>query len=209
VRRLKPSSSFLQCSRYRFHNLVISLSNANAVLNDRSTREEKLWSSICAGRKRGKTSRILREFVIDRTLSFGHIRMMVVMRACVRSMDNEQLRETRLVIITGGRFAIRLSPLRVLCAQRIAHLALKLGVTRNFSDEDWRTRRVHRSAPDVFALWNRIEDPVPTAARIKDRHVQHQHRVVPTASPLKPFPWLCEIGLFQVCRFHLCVCFQW
>jgi hypothetical protein len=95
-------------------------------------------------------------------------------------MANEQLRETRLVIITGGRFAIRLNPFRMLRAEciagpptaaacsiiarrhdgtgrmnklgdpassrelaalwarlaRIMHLALKLGVTRNFSDED-------------------------------------------------------------------------
>jgi len=58
------------------------------------------------------------------------------MRARVRSVANEKLRETRLVIITRGRFAIRLNPLRVLCAQRISHLALKLGVTRNLSDED-------------------------------------------------------------------------
>src|SRR6267378_7938102 len=57
MRRLKRRSALLQCSRYRFHNFVISLSNANAVLNDRFTREEKLWGSICAGRKRGKNSR--------------------------------------------------------------------------------------------------------------------------------------------------------
>src|SRR6266404_2373233 len=62
VRGLKRSSSFLQCSGYRFHNFVISLSNANAVVNDRSTREEKLWSKISAGRKRGKNSRIPHEF---------------------------------------------------------------------------------------------------------------------------------------------------
>src|SRR6266446_5107878 len=62
MRRLKRRSALLQCSGYRFHNFVISLSNANAVLNDRFTREEKLWGSICAGRKRGKNSRILREF---------------------------------------------------------------------------------------------------------------------------------------------------
>ena len=42
------------------------------------------------------------------------------MRACVRSVANEQRREKRLVIITHGRFAIRLNPLRVLCAERIA-----------------------------------------------------------------------------------------
>src|SRR4029077_2523670 len=45
---------------------------------------------------------------------------MVVMRACVRSVANEQGREKRLVIITRGRSAIRLNPLRVLCAERIA-----------------------------------------------------------------------------------------
>jgi hypothetical protein len=94
-----------------------------------------LWSSICAGRKRGKISRILREFVIVWTLSFGYIQKMVVMRACVRSVANEQLREKRFVINARGRFAIRLNPLRVLCAQRIVHLLLKVGITRNFRDE--------------------------------------------------------------------------
>src|SRR6266481_6459608 len=62
LRRLKRRSALLQCSGYRFHNFVISLSNANAVVNDRSTREEKSWSSICAGCKRGKNSRIPHEF---------------------------------------------------------------------------------------------------------------------------------------------------
>jgi hypothetical protein len=66
----------------------------------------------------------------------GCIHKIVVKRACVRSMANEQLRETRLVIITRGRFAIRLNPFRMLRAERIMHFALKLGVTRNFSDED-------------------------------------------------------------------------
>jgi len=70
------------------------------------------------------------------TLSFGYVQKIVVMHACMRSVANEQLRETRLVIITGGRFAIRLNPFRMLRAERIMHLALKLGVTRNFSDED-------------------------------------------------------------------------
>jgi hypothetical protein len=74
--------------------------------------------------------------VIVRTLSFGFIQKMVVMRACVRSVANEQGHEKRLVIITRGRFAIRLNPLRVLCAKRIVHLSLKLGITRNFRDED-------------------------------------------------------------------------
>ena len=79
------------------------------------------------------------------TLSFGYVRKMVVMRAFVRSVANEQVRETRLVMLTRGRFAIRLNPLRVLCAERIVHLSLKLGITRNFRDEEWRARRFHRS----------------------------------------------------------------
>jgi hypothetical protein len=58
------------------------------------------------------------------------------MHACMRSVANENLRETRLVIITRGRFAIRLNPLGMLHAERIVHLSLKLGVTRNFSDEE-------------------------------------------------------------------------
>src|SRR6266404_2560709 len=45
-----------------FVNRGISLSNASGVPRTRFTREEELWSSICAGRKRGKNSRILREF---------------------------------------------------------------------------------------------------------------------------------------------------
>jgi hypothetical protein len=50
-------------------------------------------------------------------------------------MANEQLREKRLVIVTPGRFAI-LNPFRMLGAERIVHLALKLRVTRNLRDED-------------------------------------------------------------------------
>src|SRR6266436_255315 len=40
----------------------IRISNASKVPKRRFTREKKLWSSICASRKRGKNSRILREF---------------------------------------------------------------------------------------------------------------------------------------------------
>src|SRR5207248_5205359 len=40
----------------------IRISNASKVPKRRFTREEKLWSSICGGRKRGKNSRILHEF---------------------------------------------------------------------------------------------------------------------------------------------------
>jgi hypothetical protein len=56
------------------------------------------------------------------------------MRAFVRSVANKQLREKRFVIVTPGRFTIGLNPLRMLRAERIAHLALKLCVTQNFSD---------------------------------------------------------------------------
>ena len=97
---------------------------------------KKLNGRNCAGAESAETSRILREFVIVRTLSFGYIQKMVAMRACVRSVANEQLREKRFVIITRGRFAISLNPFRMLCAERLAHLSLKLGITRNFRDED-------------------------------------------------------------------------
>jgi len=70
------------------------------------------------------------------TLSFGYFQKMVVMRAGVRSVANEQGSEKRLVIITRGRFAIHLNPLWVLCAERVVHLSLKLGITRNFRDEE-------------------------------------------------------------------------
>src|SRR6267378_6685101 len=49
MRRLKRRSSLLQCSRYRFHNFVISLSNANAVVNDGSTREENCGARFAPG----------------------------------------------------------------------------------------------------------------------------------------------------------------
>jgi hypothetical protein len=126
-------------------------------------------------------------------------------------MIKEQFRKTRFVRITRGRIAIFINPFRVLCAERVVYLALKLGVTRNFGDEDGRMRCVHRLAPDVLALWKRIEDAIPTAAEIKDRHVQYKHRIVspPSPSPFRPSPWRCDIGLFEVCRFHLCVSLQW
>jgi hypothetical protein len=72
----------------------------------------------------------------ERRFSPRYIQKIVVMRACVRSVANEQFRETRFVIIAPGRFAIRLNPLRMLRAQRMVHLALKLRVTRNLRDED-------------------------------------------------------------------------
>src|SRR5882724_3017095 len=61
VRRLKRRSAFLQCSRYRFHNFVISLSNANAVVNDRSTREENCGARFPPGANAAK----IREFLTN------------------------------------------------------------------------------------------------------------------------------------------------
>ena len=54
----------------------------------------------------------------------------------MRSVANEQLRETRLVMITRGRLAVGLNPFWMLRPERIMQFALKLGVTRNFRDED-------------------------------------------------------------------------
>ena len=51
-------------------------------------------------------------------------------------MIKEQFRKTRFVRITRGRIAIFIDPFRVLRAEGVVYLALKLCVTRNFSDED-------------------------------------------------------------------------
>ena len=100
--------------------------------------------------------------------------------------SDEQLRESGVMKVAGKAIAICQNPFRVLRAERIVHLPLKRHIRGSFNSETGKRRRVHHLAPDVLALWNRIEDPVPTAARIKDRHVQHQHRVVPTPTPAKP-----------------------
>src|SRR6266403_768071 len=54
MRRLKCRSALLQCSGYRFHNFVISLSNANAVVNDLSTREENCGARFPPGANAAK-----------------------------------------------------------------------------------------------------------------------------------------------------------
>src|SRR6266705_1037675 len=61
MRRLKRRSALLQCSGYRFHNFVISLSNANAVVNDRSTREENCGARFPPGANAAK----IREFLTN------------------------------------------------------------------------------------------------------------------------------------------------
>jgi hypothetical protein len=99
---------------------------------------------------------------------------------------DEQLRESRVIKVAGRAIAIWQNPFRVLRAERIVHLPLKRHIRRSFNGETEKTRRVRHLAPDVLALWNRIEDPIPTAVRIKDRHVQHQHRVVATPTRAKP-----------------------
>jgi len=105
----------------------------------------------------------LREFVIVRTLSFGYIQKMVVMRGWVRLVANEQRREKRLVIITPGRFAIRLNPFRMLRAERIVHLSLKLDITGNVRGEDRRARRFHRN---VAVFLSSVPSPLLTRRAI-------------------------------------------
>jgi hypothetical protein len=92
-------------------------------------------------------------------------------------MANEQLCKTRFVRITRAALAIRLNPLRVLRAERIVHLALKLGVTRNFR-KGRQMHCAHPLTPHVLVTRKPIQDSVPSTFGIKDRHVQHQHRIV-------------------------------
>lgn len=66
------------------------------------------------------------------------------------------------------------------------HLALQRDIRRSFDLQSGKRGRVHCLAPDVLTLRNWIEDAIPAAARVKDRHVQHEHRVVPTRSRAKP-----------------------
>jgi hypothetical protein len=78
------------------------------------------------------------------------------------------------------------------------HLALQRGIRWSFRRESGKRGRVHCLAPDVLALRNWIEDPIPAAARVKDGHVQRQHRVVPTPSRAKPrsrFRFLLIFGM--------------
>ena len=102
-----------------------------------------------------------------------------------------------------------LDPFRMLRAERIMHIALKFPIPGNFSRGRWRICRVHQLAPDVLAVRKRIEDPIPTSIRIKDRHVEDQHGVVLAAQPAKPAPRSRDFSFVGICRFHLCVFFQW
>ena len=55
------------------------------------------------------------------------------------------------------------------------------------------------SYPDVLAVGDRVEDAAPSAARIKDGHVQCQHRVVPTPACAEP---LSRLFLIHFCGVH-------
>jgi hypothetical protein len=61
-------------------------------------------------------------------------------------------------VTTRGRIAIFINPFRVLCAERVVYLALKLGVTRNFGDEDGRMRCVHRLSFSSLCLPSVVEE---------------------------------------------------
>ena len=55
----------------------------------------------------------------------------------------KQLCETPVVVVALWAAAIALNPFRILDEERIVHLALKLRVNRNFSEDIERSGRVH------------------------------------------------------------------
>jgi len=85
----------------------------------------------------------------------------------------------------------------VLRTERIVHIALQRDI--RFNRETGKRSRVHHLAPDVFARWNGIEDAIPTAVEIKDRHVQNQDRVMPGPARAKPFS---RFLLIRSCHLH-------
>jgi hypothetical protein len=94
-----------------------------------------------------------------------------------RQEEAEQLCEATIVIVALWAIAIAFNPFRMLCEKRVVHPALQRGIRRSFNRATGKTGRVHCLTPNVLALRNWIEDPIPAAARVKDGHVQHQHRV--------------------------------
>ena len=84
------------------------------------------------------------------------------------------------------------------------HLALQRDIGRSFDRQSRKRGRVHCLAPDVLALRNWVENSVPAAGRIKDGHVQHQHRVMPAPARAKPLSRFFRIfGLH--CNYFLSV----
>ena len=99
----------------------------------------------------------------------------------------EQLRETFVVSVAGGRIAVWQNPFRVLRQQSIVHLALKLRVSRNFSGEHWRMGRAHLP-PHVLPSRDRIEDAIPPRLEVKRRHIEEEHWIVPAPARLQKLP---------------------
>lgn len=110
------------------------------------------------------------------------------MHVCALECQGEakQLCETTIVVVARWAAAIAFNPFRMLHEERVVHLALQRAIRRGVKREYRKGRSRSYLAPDVLALRNRIEDSVPTAARVEDRHVQHQHRVMPTPARAKP-----------------------
>jgi hypothetical protein len=65
------------------------------------------------------------------------------MRAFHCHRQAKQLCETPIVVVAPWAVAIALNPFRILDEERIVHLALKLGVSRNFNDDIGRGDRAH------------------------------------------------------------------
>jgi hypothetical protein len=58
------------------------------------------------------------------------------------------------------------------------------------------------SSPNVLAVWNWIEDLVPTAAGIEVRHAQRQHSIMPTPVGAKPSSRAVDLGGCEICYLH-------
>ena len=129
--------------------------------------------------------------------------MLAGLSALGRQEEAEQLCEATIVIVALWAIAIAFNPFRMLREKRVVHLALQRGIRRSFNRATGKTGRVHCLTPNVLALRNWIEDPIPAAARVKDGHVQHQHRVVPTPLRAKPFSrFLLILAMHSIISFR-------
>jgi hypothetical protein len=126
-------------------------------------------------------------------------------RVCALECQEEakQLSETTIVVVALWAIAIAFNPFRMLHEERVVHLALQRDIRRSFDHQSRKRGRVHCLAPDVLALGNWIEDPIPAVARVKDGHVQHQQRVVPTLSRAEPLSrFLLIFGIHSIILFR-------
>jgi hypothetical protein len=64
------------------------------------------------------------------------------------------------------------------------------------------TLRNDRSYPDVLPLAHGIEDAFPASAGVKDRHVEHEHRIVRTVSYAKPVPPFRPVMSWKIRLIH-------